>query len=778
MISSGPTTAVMWDEPRGINVPLNTTIFRSRLARRIFFMFIASALVPVIVLACYSYIRVTRQLENQAYERLRQMAKTHGMNIYEHLVSADMHLQVIEDSLENNRAEPGGSDTVQPDWLLALPEPVKDRNENYFRGLALIVGRQVRSSSGRFQPPPQQVAISVPPATTSPRLMYWPDGRSGHSTVALVRTVTIPDAENAVLVGVLDNEYLWGIKNGSVLPDYCEVSVHDEHDFRLHASATLARAYGSTEDTRPTAASTETGPIHDRKVNLQGRIYLTNQWCVFLEASFGAGQWTVTVLEPRNYVLEPYYSFRSFFPFVITLALVLVVFLSARTISRNLNPIEKLMKGARLVGRGRFSYRVEVDSNDEFRDLAAVFNDMTHNLDVEFKVNAAHADLDRLILTASGYESVVLTVIEQVQALFEYPVMAVSLLKTGLSTQGRVFFNLSRKPSREIESAVFQLSDEQYRRFREKHRWWRITASEEIPEFLAGFLNAGLECFYVWPVRLDRSLFALVVVGVEKPFDTESSEFQQICGFFDHTAVAFKNVQLLQEFKNLNLGTLYALARTVDAKSPWTAGHSVRVTHLSMTIAQAMKLGDASCETLRRAGLLHDIGKIGIPIAILDKDCKLTKEEYNVIKEHPLIGGRILSPIQAYADVIPLIEQHHEHFDGSGYPRGLVRDQIHPLSRILALADSFDAMVSDRPYRGGLDFEQAVDVIKSGAGRQFDPEVVDVFMKLGPALDLQAFVKSDDYISREPQETLQPGPGSAPKQAAFLNERWGGVNGT
>jgi HD-GYP domain-containing protein (c-di-GMP phosphodiesterase class II) len=128
--------------------------------------------------------------------------------------------------------------------------------------------------------------------------------------------------------------------------------------------------------------------------------------------------------------------------------------------------------------------------------------------------------------------------------------------------------------------------------------------------------------------------------------------------------------------------------------------------------------------------LLHDIGKIGVSSSILDKNGKLTKEEFALIQKHPGIGAEILRPIKAYAEILPIIEQHHEKYDGTGYPFGLSGTHIHPLARIVAVADTFDAMVSDRPYRLGFTMEKALQIIRSEAGRQFDPAVVDTLFKL------------------------------------------------
>jgi putative nucleotidyltransferase with HDIG domain len=178
----------------------------------------------------------------------------------------------------------------------------------------------------------------------------------------------------------------------------------------------------------------------------------------------------------------------------------------------------------------------------------------------------------------------------------------------------------------------------------------------------------------------------------------------------------------------LGWSTLTALARAVDAKSQWTAGHSERVTQLALKIGRALGLGKEELDDLHRAGLLHDIGKIGVPQEIIDKTEILTDEEHRIMSEHPRIGVRILEPIEDFAHIVPLVEQHHEWFNGEGYPHGLAGASIVPGARILAVADVFDALFSSRPYRTELPLENVCEHIREARGCQFDPRVVDAFL--------------------------------------------------
>ena len=135
-------------------------------------------------------------------------------------------------------------------------------------------------------------------------------------------------------------------------------------------------------------------------------------------------------------------------------------------------------------------------------------------------------------------------------------------------------------------------------------------------------------------------------------------------------------------------------------------------------------------DVLHRGGLLHDVGKIGGPAQILDSPDRLDAEGWAQVRDHPVIGGRILEPIRAFAPALPIVRQHHERWDGEGYPNGLSKDEIHPLARVLAVADTYDAMASPRPYRDALDPGVALAEIRDGAGTQFEPTLVTAFLAM------------------------------------------------
>jgi HD-GYP domain-containing protein (c-di-GMP phosphodiesterase class II) len=179
-----------------------------------------------------------------------------------------------------------------------------------------------------------------------------------------------------------------------------------------------------------------------------------------------------------------------------------------------------------------------------------------------------------------------------------------------------------------------------------------------------------------------------------------------------------------QENRELFLGTVKSLAAAIDGKDPYTRGHSERVARFSVAMAQGLDLPDDEIEKIRISALLHDVGKIGIDDNILKKPAALTPEEFQVMKQHPQKGFKIMSQIPAMREFLPGMYMHHEMIDGNGYPQGLKGDEIPMQARIVSVADTFDAMTTDRPYQKAMKFEDALELIKSFVGTRYDHRVV------------------------------------------------------
>ncbi len=189
------------------------------------------------------------------------------------------------------------------------------------------------------------------------------------------------------------------------------------------------------------------------------------------------------------------------------------------------------------------------------------------------------------------------------------------------------------------------------------------------------------------------------------------------------------NMALLREQREFMFKMVQALVSAIDAKDPYTCGHSARVALIARIIAEEMGLSEEECDQVYMAGLLHDVGKIGVRDSILLKPGRLTEEEFDQIKKHPAVGYRILRHLKKLSFALPGVLYHHERVDGRGYPEGLKGNEIPLIARIIAVADSFDAMASSRPYRQGMPLEKIYAILREGAGTQWDSTVVDAFFR-------------------------------------------------
>ncbi|MGM0471088.1 MAG: HD domain-containing phosphohydrolase [Bacillota bacterium] len=188
--------------------------------------------------------------------------------------------------------------------------------------------------------------------------------------------------------------------------------------------------------------------------------------------------------------------------------------------------------------------------------------------------------------------------------------------------------------------------------------------------------------------------------------------------------------QLTKQLQQLFISSMTSLVKTLEAKDSYTKGHSLRVCKIATKIAQSRYNVESEIKKIKLAGKLHDIGKVGTQESILNKPDSLTNDEYNHIKQHPIMSEEILSPIKRFKSITKMVRHHHERYDGTGYPDQLSGTDIPVGSRIVAIADSYDAMTSNRPYRSPINPQDAVQEIKRNLGTQFDPEFGKIFLEL------------------------------------------------
>ena len=226
--------------------------------------------------------------------------------------------------------------------------------------------------------------------------------------------------------------------------------------------------------------------------------------------------------------------------------------------------------------------------------------------------------------------------------------------------------------------------------------------------------------FYGW--------LGLVSFNMKEIF--RQGELKLLTSMSEQLAVVIANTDLYEDLEQFIINMVKSLVFAIEAKDIYTSGHSERVSHYSMLIGRRLNLDDKEANDLKWASILHDIGKIGIPESILNKPDRLTDDEFEIIKGHPAKGGNILKPVVQLADSLSAIIHHHERYDGRGYPHGLKGEDIPLAARIIAVADTFDAINSSRAYRPAGDPEKALSIIEEVAGSQLDPHIVEVFKNI------------------------------------------------
>lgn|SRR5574344_191260 len=229
-------------------------------------------------------------------------------------------------------------------------------------------------------------------------------------------------------------------------------------------------------------------------------------------------------------------------------------------------------------------------------------------------------------------------------------------------------------------------------------------------------------------ILIDAINYAKIYRYVKKPYNPEELQLI-VSSALEYYQLKYDNDKLINDLKELFSGTIKAIMEALDAKDSFTSGRSKRITYYSVILAKHLNLSPIETGKIELAGMLHDIGMIGVSDDILYKIDSLTQEEYDEIKKHINYSVKILEDIKQLKDVVEIIKFHHEKYDGTGYPFGKRGEDIPIGSRIIALTDTFDSIISNRIYREKIDYQDALEKIKSASGNQFDPMIVDAFEK-------------------------------------------------
>jgi response regulator RpfG family c-di-GMP phosphodiesterase len=253
-----------------------------------------------------------------------------------------------------------------------------------------------------------------------------------------------------------------------------------------------------------------------------------------------------------------------------------------------------------------------------------------------------------------------------------------------------------------------------------------LTAGHDL-DATSECLQAGAHHYFLKPIKLDE--FRHVLETAWRTYrDSQEKHAQKL-------ALELAVRQQTRRVRRTFLSAITSLARTIEERDPYTAGHSRRVCYYARQLAKMVGVGRKELRLLSLAAHLHDIGKVAVPDAILNKPEKLTAEEFDVVRQHPVVGERILAPVVRNREVLAAIRGHHERLDGTGYPDGLRGKQISLLSRLIAIADCFDAVTTSRAYRDALPVADALRILRESAGRHYDADLVNLFIEISPRLN-------------------------------------------
>ena len=698
----------------GLSRP-SATFLDSRVARRLFWLFLVCGLAPIVVLGLVAHRSVTHELKERGGEEISRLSRDFGYSMLERTsLLADYLARSVGTGVAGHADDPAPDAVFRRSWFVP-GEPAS---------------RLTVPGTGDVKLNELQLAAF---AVGEPLLIA--KSKAGSPLLVLGTHAVSPSGESGIAWAVLDSDYFWwGSPRSSEMFD-TDVTIFDSEGETL--VTTLADRPAVEEMDNVLGAFEWHAPEEKR---------LLGYW----RAPQRYGDITIAVSRPLVEVMAPLASFSYVFPLVVLATILTVALASVSQIRRSLVPLERLMAGTEEIAAGNFDVEVDVASGDEFEDLARSFTDMADTLGLQFQTLETVGNLGRTALATVAPEEIVESTLAGIAEVVRSDWVAATLLSDDSETDGMTYFRRGRRHDA-LRTGMVRLTPDELARLELDNE---LHGTSDMPKFVASFLGGRRGSYHALPLRLDSSIAAILTVGFDDCVPIDRQQVRRMRRIAEQTGVALSNARLVGELESLSRGTLVALARAVDAKSPWTGGHSERVADIGLRIGIEMGLGPDEQDVLYRGGLLHDIGKIGIPLSVLDKPGRLNEEERLIMESHPTLGVRILEPIKAFADVLPIVWEHHEWYDGGGYPRGLKGEEISLHGRIFGVADVFDALRSARPYRTGVPLGRVVKIIESEANSHFDPDVVRAFRSIIPFIDHGAYDEEmglPEPVERQPE---------------------------
>jgi len=418
--------------------------------------------------------------------------------------------------------------------------------------------------------------------------------------------------------------------------------------------------------------------------------------------------------------------------------LVAVSFMLAKIFSKRMaRPISHLANGSREIATGNFGYRFSLKSDDELGILAGSLNSMAerieaHIREIESRMKAMETmnRIDKEVLSSTSKKDLLARVMNIVKSLFTGSSVIIALRDDEKKGYSILLPGSEGMEGFFTEPPFIKDSEFSGDMFREHNVFLAKEAMRSLPEKILELFDFVIGTMVNSPIVVGGKYLGALCITVGNSTSYSETDIESVKMLSDQVGIALHSVREYEEKEKLFLGILMALTKALDAKSKWSAGHSERVARYSVAVGRKMGLNEYDLNMLSISAILHDIGKIGIPESILDKEGILTEDEYGMMKSHPEKGAEIITEIFSYEKIVPGILYHHEFWNGRGYPFGLKEFEIPVKSRIISIADVFDAITADRPYRKGMDRDKAIAFMIDEKGRMFDPAIVDIFIGL------------------------------------------------
>ena len=347
----------------------------------------------------------------------------------------------------------------------------------------------------------------------------------------------------------------------------------------------------------------------------------------------------------------------------------------------------------------------------------------------ELEITKTLYNMDKVILSTIDKKEILRRCLENLKSLLNGDYISIAIFEPE-KEEFKVVTSFSNSPKEEESAIPFDSTIFKSTLSSQVSRYCPEVSSEDLLSGDAIFRDIGIKSLLIVPLISKGSPIGTLNIGSTKKDHFTKDDITLAEGYALQVAIAIDNSNLYENLQNLFLNTVLSFSSAIDAKSRWTQNHSAEVAKYAVAIARRIGLNQSFIEKLRIAVLLHDIGKIGVPDAILDKSSALSKEEMIEMEKHSLYGVAILQSIKEFKEVLPIVRHHHESWDGTGYPDRLSGNKIPLGARILSVADAFESMITDRPYRRGLTIDETKEELLKHSGKQFDPQIVSVLVSI------------------------------------------------